>query len=185
MKDSDGLPIIDISKEVIVKKMFKLMLEGYGSRRIATYLNDNYDTKNWTTSSVHSVVTNSFYSGIPNSKHSSLEVPRMVSVESFNKVQEFIKSRKRFANRARKNTNPFASFIKCNCGATMNQLVIKSSNLNLYKCANKCGIKSVNRLFLIEEVRIVMERNAKNSKEEAVRQRMNNSVSILRSELKT
>ena len=184
MKDDDGFPIVDPDKEELVLKMFELMLEGFGTRKIATYLNENYDTKKWTNSSVYSIVTNSFYKGIPNNNESVLDVVKIVSDEVFDKTQDFIKSRKRFAGGQDTNINPFASFIKCECGSTMNQIVIKKNNTDIYRCASKCGVKSVNRPFLINEVRIVLERNAKKSKEEAVRERMNNSAEVLKAELK-
>ena len=81
--------------------------------------------------------------------------------ETFEKTQEFINKRKRFVGGVGTNVNPFASFIKCQCGATMNQIIIKSNNTNLYRCAAKCGVKSVNRDFLISEVKKVFEENAK------------------------
>ena len=54
--------------------------------------------------------------------------------------------------------------------------VVTNARINVYQCKDKCGVKSVNRLFLIDEVRTVVERNAKQSKEKLVRQKLNNKI---------
>jgi imidazoleglycerol phosphate dehydratase HisB len=156
--------------------MFEMLLQGIGSRSISNYLNINYVTKRWTSASVHSIVKNSFFCGKRKYKDFIIDVPAIVSEDDFNKAQQFINERKRFVGGKNTHPNPFASFIKCKCGGTMNQVVLASSNLNLYKCSKKCGVQSINRKFLINEVRIIAERNAKLSKEVDVRERLGQKI---------
>ena len=175
-KGEDGRPKINEEQAILVRKMFEMLLEGTGVRTITNYLNQNYETKDWKSASVHSIVRNSFYCGKRKYKEMTLEVPAMVSEEVFNEAQEFINKRKRFVGRVGEHINPFASFIKCQCGATMNQIILKSNNTDLYKCANRCGVKSVNRPFLIREVKIVLEKNASMTKDKVVRERLNSTI---------
>lgn len=171
----NGRPVINEEQAELVRKIFEMYLQGIGSRSISNYLNENYETKKWTGASVHSIVRNSFFCGKRKYKDLIIDVPAIVSEEDFNKVQEFINSRKRFAKKS-KHPNPFASFIKCKCGANMTQVIIPSNNLNLYKCSVKCGVKSINREFLIDEVRIIAEKNAKLSKEVDTRERLGKKI---------
>ena len=172
----DGRPVINEEDAILVRKMFEMLLQGIGARSVSNYLNINYSTKRWTSASVHSIVKNSFFCGERKYKDIIIEVPAIVSKEDFKKAQQFINDRKRFVGGKSTNANPFASFIKCKCGGTMNQVVLTSNNLNLFKCSKKCGIKSINREFLINEVRIIAERNAKLSKEIDVRERLGQNI---------
>ena len=175
-KGEDGRPIINDKQAILIKKMFEMILEGVGTRTIANYLNENYETKDWKPASVHSILRNSFYCGKRKYKDITTKLPPIIDEETFEKTQEFINKRKRFVGGVGTNVNPFASFIKCQCGATMNQIIIKSNNTNLYRCAAKCGVKSVNRDFLISEVKKVFEENAKLSEDKEVRGRMKQKI---------
>ena len=62
----------------------------------------------------------------------------------------------------------------------MTQVIIPSNNLNLYKCSVKCGVKSINREFLIDEVRIIAEKNAKLSKEVDTRERLGKKLNLMK-----
>ena len=148
----DGLPVINKEKAILVRKMFELILKGIGTKSVANYLNTNYITKHWTAGSVHSIITNSFFCGKRKYLKTIIKVPHIVSVEDFDNAQVLMKHRKRFVGKS-KSVNPFASFINCECGATFSQVVVKEGKLDIYRCAKKCGIKSVNRQFLISEVR--------------------------------
>jgi site-specific DNA recombinase len=181
----DGRPAINEEDAILVRKMFEMLLQGIGARSISNYLNLNYSTKRWTSASVHSIVKNSFFCGERKYKDIIIEVPAIVSKEDFKKAQQFINDRKRFVGGKNTNPNPFASFIKCKCGGTMNQVVLLSNNLNLFKCSKKCGIKSINRDFLINEVRIIAERNAKLSKEVDVRERLGQNIESDNSDITT
>lgn len=175
-KGDDGKPKINEQQAILIKRMFEMLLEGIGTRTIANYLNESYETKRWTGASVHSIVTNSFFCGIRKYNKLEIEVPAIISKEIFDEAQDFICKRKHFVGHIGANVNPFASFIKCQCGATMNQIIIKSNNTDLYRCASKCGVKSVNRPFLIREVKQVVERNASFTKDTNVRGRLEQKI---------
>lgn len=175
-KGSDGKPVINEKEAILVRKMFEMLLEGTGIRSIVNYLNENYDTKEWKPGSVHSLVRNSFFCGERKYNRLNIPVPAIIDKKTFYEAQEFINSRKRFVGRVGAYVNPFASFIKCHCGATMNQIIIKSTNLNLYRCSKNCGVKSVNRPFLIREVKMVLEKNASLAKDESVRNRLKQKI---------
>lgn len=177
-KGKDGKPIINSQEAILVEKMFEMTLEGHGARKIANYLNQNYKTKEWKTGSINSILRNSFYCGKRKYKEMIIDVPSIVSENIFNKTQEFINSRKRYVSSNSKFTNPFASFIKCKCGAPMHQIIIKKTRTELYRCKNNCGIKSVNIPFLIKEVKKVLERNAKQFQEEEIKQRLKQNIQI-------
>lgn len=162
--DENGKPVINEEQAILVKKMFSMILEGTGVRTIANFLNENYETKNWKIGSIHSILRNSFYMGKRKYLDMIIPVPEIVSPEIFNSAQKFLNNRKHFVGKVGANINPFASFIKCECGATMNQIVIKKSRADSYMCSKKCGVKSINRLFLINAVREVMEKNIENIK---------------------
>ena len=184
-KGEDGKPVIDEEKAVLVRKMFEMLLQGIGTRTIANYLNENYDTKDWKAASVHSIVRNSFYCGKRKYNDLIIEVPAIVDEDTFNKAQDFINKRKRFASSNNTNVNPFASFIKCECGATMNQIIIKSARSNVYRCSAKCGVKSVNRDYLIREVKLAAERNAKLTEDDKVRDKFKQNINTEQSNITT
>jgi len=171
----DGKPIVNEKQAEGVRKMFEMSAQGIGSRTIANYINKHYAFKHFIPSSVQSILKNTFYVGRRRYKDLILDVPPIIDQETFDKCNELIKSRKRHTT-VTMHTNPFASFIKCKCGATMMQVVVKSARVNVYQCKDKCGVKSVNRPFLINEVRTVVERNAKQSKEKLVREKLNNKI---------
>lgn len=175
-KGIDGKPIINVEQAVLIRKMFEMLLEGVGVRTISNYLNANFETKNWTSASVHSIVRNSFYCGKRKYKELIIEVPAIINEETFNKAQNFINERKRFVGRVGANVNPFASFIKCKCGSTMNQIINVAHNTDLYRCAGKCGVKSINRPFLIREIKQTVEKNAQLTKDESVRNRLKQNI---------
>ncbi len=175
-KGKDGKPEIDEEKAILIRKMFEMLIQGIGTRTIANYLNENYETKEWKPASVHSIVRNSFYCGKRKYKDMIIDVPAIVDEKTFNEAQNFINKRKRFVGGVGTNVNPFASFIKCECGATMNQIVLKRAGANLYRCADNCGVKSINRDFLITEVKEAAERNAKLTEDENVREKFKQKI---------
>jgi site-specific DNA recombinase len=171
--DENGRPIINEEEAPLVRQIFKMVLEGIGSRRIANYLNDNYKTKNWKAATVHSIVRNSFYCGERKYKKIIIPVPAIVSQEIFREANDFVNSRKRFVGSPNGTyINPFASFIKCACKSVMHQIVQKSNRSENFRCSKQCGISSVNRTFLIREVRMIVENNAKILKDKEVRGRL-------------
>lgn len=174
----DGRPKINEEEAIIVKKMFEMLLQGIGCRKIANYLNESKDTKKvWSSASIHSVVTNPFFMGKRRFKDIIIPVDAIVSEQVFNDAQTFIKSRFRFVSDS-KHINPFASFIFCNCGATFIQTIIKSNRIDLYKCSASCGIASINRPYLISEIKSLLEDNAKLTKDKQERAKFNLQIKV-------
>jgi len=186
-KGEDGRPVINEDEAILVRTMFDMVLEGHGTRKIAKYLNENYTTKEWKIGSINSILRNTFYKGDRRYKVSEkngqieyafTEVPAIVTADKFDEVQQYINARKRFVSPRTVHTNPFASMIKCECGAVMHQVVIPNARLNLYRCSIKCGIQSVNRDFLIDEVRRVLEKNAQEFKEADVKAKLKKTIKV-------
>lgn len=172
----DGKAVINKEEAVIVKKMYKMLLQGFGCRKIADYINENERTnKVWSSASVHSLVTNPFFKGERISSGIQIAVEPIVSEREFDEAQSFIKSRFRFVSDA-KHTNPFASFIKCECGATFTQRILPANRSDLYTCSANCGIPSINRPYLISEVKGLLEDNAKLTQDKQARAKFNLQV---------
>jgi phage protein U len=186
----NGEQIVNEDKAQIVRKMFDMILEGNGCRKIAQYLNENhgeYKNGNWNSATVHSLIVNPFFMGKRRFKDVVMEVEPIVSEEIFEQAQAFLKSRFRFVSDS-KHVNPFASFINCKCGATFTQTIIGSMRTDLYKCSNSCGVKSINRPYLISEVKALLEENAKLTQDKDERLKYNAriklNVSLINSNLK-
>ncbi|MDC6364815.1 MULTISPECIES: recombinase family protein [Flavobacteriaceae] len=200
-KGEDGKPVINEDEAILVRTMFDMVLEGHGTRKIAKYLNANYETKEWKIGSINSILRNTFYKGDRRYKvaekkvneetvieYAFTKVPPIVNPDKFDEVQQYINDRKRFVSPPTVHTNPFASMIKCQCGAVMHQVVIpkkhrknskhRGGGLNLYRCSKKCGVKSVNRDFLIDEVRKVLEGNAQQFKEADVKAKLKKTIEV-------
>lgn len=169
----EGKPVINEEEAIIVRKMYEMLLQGFGCRKIANYLNENTISKKiWSSASVHSIVTNPFFMGERRYMDIKIPVDPIISEQMFNDSQAFIKSRFRFVSDS-KHTNPFASFIKCECGATSTQVIIPANRSNLYKCSATCGIASINRPYLISEIKSLLEDNAKLTKDKQERIKFN------------
>ncbi|MEM9000307.1 MAG: recombinase family protein [Bacteroidota bacterium] len=200
-KGEDGRPVINEDEAILVRTMFDMVLEGHGTRKIAKYLNANYKTKEWKIGSVNSILRNTFYKGDRRYKvaekkvkeetvieYAFTKVPAIVTADKFDEVQQYINDRKRYVSPPTVHTNPLASMIKCECGAVMHQIVIpkkqrknsehRGGGLNLYRCSKKCGVKSVNRDFLIDEVRKVLEKNAQEFKEADVKAKLKKTIKV-------
>jgi site-specific DNA recombinase len=169
----DGKPVINQEEAIVVRKMFEMLIQGIGCRKISNYLNENNNHKKvWSVGGVHSIVTNPFFMGQRKFKDIIIPVDPIISEQIFISAQSFIKSRFRFVSDS-KHPNPFASFIKCICGATFNQTIIPANRSNLYKCRDNCGIASVNRPYLISEIKSLLEKNAKLTQDKQARIKFN------------
>jgi DNA invertase Pin-like site-specific DNA recombinase len=172
----DGYPIINEEKAIVVRKMYDMLLQGLGCRKIANYLNENYkDQRKWSSASVHSIVTNPFYKGHRRYLNLIIPAPPILSEDVFDRAQAFIKDRFRFVSEA-KYINPFASFIFCKCKATFIQTINNKKRTDLYKCSSSCGVKSVNRSYLISEIKDWLEHTAKISKDKQERAKFNTQI---------
>jgi DNA invertase Pin-like site-specific DNA recombinase len=174
----EGRPVINSDEAIFVRKMYEMLLQGFGCRKIAEYLTEaNAAQKVWSSASVHSIVTNPFFMGKRRFKGGTVNVDPIVTEQVFNEAQAFIKSRFRFVGDS-KHINPFASFIFCECGATFLQTIIKSNRTDLYKCSASCGVQSINRPYLIDEIKSLLEANAKLTKDKEERAKFNFKIKV-------
>lgn len=108
---SDQQYVIDELKAPIVKKIFEMYANGYIMADIIKYLNEkNYTTvldRRFNKNSIRTILLNKRYTGVYIS--SGIEVPngmpRIVSDELFNKVQDMMKKNKKAPARARAKTD--------------------------------------------------------------------------------
>lgn len=173
----NGKPVVNEEKAIIVRKMFDMLLQGFGCRKIANFLNETTSFKVWSSASVHSIVTNPFFMGKRRFQDFTIDVEPIVSAQTFNTAQSFIKSRFRFVSDS-KHVNPFASFIHCKCGATFVQTIIPSNRINLYKCSASCGIQSINRPYLISRIKDLLETNAKLTQDAQQREKIRDVIKV-------
>lgn len=178
----DGKPTVNEEEALVVKRIFELACDGYGAPSIVNLLNEPLKDKVWKKGRVSSILLNTFYYGKMLYNFEYYDVPAIITKELYDKAQDFRISRSRFTSK-RQHTNPFSSIIQCVCGSPMVQRVVQFNNT--YNCRAKCGVKGVNRPFLIEEVRVIGEANAKLSQEESVRTRMSDSLTIEKANLST
>tara|TARA_R110002049_G_scaffold138151_2_gene298160 strand:+ start:104 stop:1507 length:1404 start_codon:yes stop_codon:yes gene_type:complete len=180
--DENGRPTIIEEEAKIVREIFKMACDGIGAPSIVNYLNDKLQDKKWKKGRISSILQNTFYYGKMQYNGVQYDVPKIIPIQQYEQAQSFRESRRRYTS-TRQHINPFSGIITCECGSTMHQIVVDKSNL--YRCKSKCGVKSINRPFLINEVKIVLERNAKLSKEKTVRDRIKNSIEINNSQVTT
>tara|TARA_R110002050_G_scaffold298159_1_gene460817 strand:- start:333 stop:1745 length:1413 start_codon:yes stop_codon:yes gene_type:complete len=173
--DENGKPKIIEEEAKIVKRIFQMSCDGIGSPSIVNYLNDELEDKVWKKGRVQSILKNTFYYGKMEYNKEYFDVPKIITIEQYDEAQRLRESRSRYTS-TRQHTNPFSGIIFCSCGAPAYQIVVQLKNI--YQCKNNCGVKSVNRLFLIDEIRLLLERNAKLSKEESVREKMNTKLEV-------
>ena len=97
----DGKLLVNDKEASVVKRIFKMYLEGFSMKRIADILNsEGIPTKHgkeWSTQTIASILKNPLYCGflrwekyINKGEHQAL-----IDVDTFNKVQEMIKNKSR------------------------------------------------------------------------------------------
>ena len=178
--DEHGRPIVNEQQAIVVHTIFNLACDGIGAPSIVNLLNDNLENNTWKKGRVSSILKNTMYYGKMKYNDEYYDVPSIIDKELYDKAQQFRISRSRFTSK-RQHTNPFSGIIYCKCGAPMLQVVVQLKNI--YSCRGKCGVKGINRPFLIDEVRTIGENNAKLSQEDDVRSRMNDSLQIEKANL--
>ena len=187
--------VVDDLEANIVKSVFDLRLNGYGSRKIANIINlQGYKTKlgkPFSSNTILNILQNKTYCGyvrrnvffsdgfgdmtkrvrVPKSEHilvRNKDIPVIISEEDFDKVQELIQlSKHQYKNLGvNKSKNPLVGKIKCsNCGKNY----IKVNNY--YKCITKHKVgrkKCSNRDILIEDLDKVINHHVKIFRDKAL-----------------
>ena len=156
---------IDESEASIVKRIFKLYLEGERGQQmglvvIASHLNSIPITRRgtrWRKNRVHEVLTNCVYVGkrIFNRKHSKtgevkpeservlMSVPAIIQEETFEKAAKRLDSRSpmKIPPRVVNTPNLLTGLLKCGkCGSAMTLATGKSGRYRYYKCTRKTSM---------------------------------------------
>lgn len=166
--------VVDSEESEVVKTIFKKYLSGLGTTQIANYLNEQgiptrfnklfsnkivktrfgYQKKGsaykWADGTIYSILQNSIYCGKRKHKGEVFDVPAIISEETFNTVQEKLRSGSNKADNARKYNNYLKELIVCGCcGKNYYMHKRADGRDNAYKCISKrygedCGNPSVN-----------------------------------------
>lgn len=157
------LTICPIEKK-IVKKIYKLSLEGKGTKAISTILNDEkvptklqsrnkpvqYKQKtyphSWRDSVIYEILTNPIYTGNRRfkSKLYYFENLKIIDQDLFDAVQIGLKNRNRFKRTNNKYFYLLNGLITCSCGSSMAGRIKPSRGERLYRCNSKRGHISTN-----------------------------------------
>ncbi len=135
----------------IVKRAFQMALSGKGIKEIAKAFNKDGITtargKKWTSTGIHSMLTNEAYIGtLVWGKRSNIEPlrienawPAIIDREIFMKVQALLKSRAPRIVHPRRTVSDYllSGILKCGaCGKAMSGHSAKSSQFFYYRCSN-------------------------------------------------
>lgn len=172
-KAKDGTPKIDENEAPIIRRIFELASQSIGSRSISDIIDEEFD-RNFAVGTIGGIIRNSFYKGERKYKELVLKVEPIVSEEVWKLANDYIDGRKKFTSRAYAYVNLVQGKIKCHvCESTMHQYVIKSARADQFRCKNKECKNIVNRPWLYDEIRKVVEKYAKKSKDKKVREQFN------------
>lgn len=166
---------IDETKAFIVKKIFEMYAEGDTMFEIIRYLNSQglKTAKNsaFNKNSIHRILVNKRYIGIYTFKDSEApnKIPRIISDELFNKVQDMMKKNKKAPARARAKAE-YLLTTKLFCGKCKEMMTgmsgtSRNGNLhNYYACKNVrikfCDKKNIQKEYIedlvVEEARKIL-----------------------------
>ena len=169
-KDKLKILIVNNEEAAIVKKVFKLSLEGYGTRKIAQLLNDEkIPTKRmtenasmkvrtqktvtfiWRDSVIYKILTNPIYKGKRLYKGEFYDCPAIINEHAFDAVQVLLKERKNTKNTTNKYFYLLKGLIYCaRCGSRMYGRKRLDLSDNQYICSSQrysqkyCGNRGIN-----------------------------------------
>jgi site-specific DNA recombinase len=152
--DTESKELYKNKKEAtLVRLMFKMYMKGFGTRKLAIWLNNRgYTTKggdSWTLSSVLYVLKNPIYIQIlrwnftTNGEYMEVKtnsVPRIMDDETFYLVQKLIKEKGEMHPRRANSTYIFTGKLRCSrCGSGMATQIrhTKSRTYRYYKCVKR------------------------------------------------
>jgi len=187
-KDLEGFTIVDEEHRNTVELIFKLISEGNGSRTAADYLNGNkIGGKVWTGATIHTIIRNSIHKGERKYKDLIIDVPPIVTKELWSKANFEIDSKKKFAGNKNVNINVVQGYIKCKfCHSTMHQIVNPTARTNVYRCNTKnCKAKSVNRNWLYDEIRKLVEKYSSLKDDKKTREKFLQKIELNKGVIKT
>lgn len=170
-KDKNKLLSIDSNESKVVRKIFKLCLEGLGTKKIAEVLNNegiptkrmnlggakmkvkNVEKRNfiWRDSVVHKILTNPIYKGERHFKEHIIKCPSIIDESVFDSVQIVLKKRANFKNTTNKYFYLLKGLIICSkCSNRFYGRKREDLSDNQYICSSQrykkefCGTRGVN-----------------------------------------
>lgn len=160
-KGKDKRPKIDELEAPMVNRMFELAQNGTTLYFISKAINKEFK-REFNSKTISGIIKNPFYKGERRYLNEVVPpVPAIVTREVWKKANDFLNSRKVFTKRYRVNVNVVEGKIECyKCGSPMYQVVIEKGRTNMFKCSSKCSKISVNRPWLYEMLRYVVEKHA-------------------------
>lgn len=184
-KGSDGTPEIDEEQAPMIRRIFELSSKSMGARIISDMIKDEFDIK-LQPGTINGIIRNSFHKGIRKYKELEIPVPAIVSKKLWQKANDSIDNRKKYASSHNVNTNIVQGKILCSeCGNLMHQIVNPKGRHNIYRCKNNECRNTVNRPWLYEVIRQSIERYSKRSRDEKVKNELQLKISSNEATIKT
>lgn len=170
-KDENKMLIIDPIESEVVKLIYKLCIEGKGTRVISNYLNEhNIPTKRmnvknssmnvkgkkksdflWRDSVVYNILTNPIYKGERQYSGKTYFSPKIIDKEVFDLVQEILSRRKNFKDTTNKYFYLLKGLIRClECESRFYGRKREDLSDNQYICSSQrytktfCGTRGIN-----------------------------------------
>lgn len=183
-KDSDGRPIIDEDEAPIVRRIFELASKSIGMRSISEVIKDEFG-RDFPMGTIGGILRNSFYKGERTNKNKNIKLESIVSKELWKAANDSVDSRKHYASRQYVHPNLVQGKIYCKrCNCVMHQVVILSARSNFYRCKNKSCSNSINRPWLQEVIKQVMDEFGKRTKDKIVREQIHDEIKVIGSRLR-
>lgn len=156
MSDENKMLVIHPENKLIIQRIYKLCIEGNGTKHIASILNnDNILSstgKLWRDGTIYSILKNTAYYGQRYWQGEYYNCPAIITEETFNKATEALQRRGKTIKNERKYVYLLNDLLVCaNCGKPYRGRVNISDGSNIYKCTSNrntggaCGAVSINR----------------------------------------
>ncbi|GAA3734228.1 recombinase family protein [Flavobacterium ginsengisoli] len=175
-KGEDGTPMINEAEAPMIEKIFELASKDLGMRNISALIESEFGWK-IAIGTLSGIIRNSFHKGERKYIDLELSVPAIVSKELWQKANDSINNRNKFASRTNVNPNIVQGKIKCACGNVMHQKVIPQGRIDCFICKDEKCKNSINRPWLFRMIRRIVERHAEKTKDEKVRENFKLQIS--------
>ncbi|GFD78696.1 recombinase family protein [Tenacibaculum sp. IMCC1] len=175
-KGKDGRPIIDENQAPIVRRMYEMASKNTTLYFISKKIKEEFGT-NINSKTISGIIKNPFYKGERMYLGEIIKVDAIVSKEKWELANKFLNSRKVFTKRHRVYENILEGKIECyNCSKPLYQYIVPKSRSNLYKCSQKCSGISVNRPWLFQMIRYVVEKHTEKVNDKKFKEDLQNKI---------
>ena len=174
-KGLDGKPVIDENDAPLVRRMYELAANKNTVYFISNKINSEFG-RVFGSKTISGIIKNPFYKGKRKYLGETILVDKIVDEEVWETANTFLSSRKNFTKRYRVYDNIVEGKVECyNCGNPMYQIVNLKGRSNMYKCSNSCST-SVNRPWLFEMIRYVIDKHTKKINDKEFKVSLNNKI---------